>query len=105
MTDLLTTEEYKAIAAGLDLSGNAFIDGAFRPAASRKTIPTVNPATGEVIGEVTEADEPTVARALDDARTLRRTGVKSVHDIGDDDGWDDDFEDDEDGPEIIYVRD
>jgi len=44
-------------------------------------------------------------QALDDARTLRRTGVKSVHDIGDDDGWDDDFEDDEDGPEIIYVRD
>jgi len=36
---------------------------------------------------------------------LRRTGVKSVHDIGDDDAWDDDFEDDEDGPEIIYVRD
>jgi len=44
-------------------------------------------------------------QALDDARTLRRTGVKSVHDIGDDDAWDDDFEDDEDGPEIIYVRD
>ncbi|MBA1244069.1 MULTISPECIES: Obg family GTPase CgtA [Pseudomonas] len=42
-------------------------------------------------------------QALDDARALRRTGVKSVHDIGDDDDWDD--EDDEDGPEIIYVRD
>jgi GTP-binding protein len=43
-------------------------------------------------------------QALDDARALRRTGVKSVHDIGDDDD-DDDWEDDEDGPEIIYVRD
>ncbi|WP_455922129.1 Obg family GTPase CgtA [Pseudomonas putida] len=43
-------------------------------------------------------------QALDDARTLRRTGVKSVHDIGEDDGfWDE--EDAEDGPEIIYVRD
>ncbi|MGE8409934.1 MAG: Obg family GTPase CgtA [Pseudomonas sp.] len=43
-------------------------------------------------------------QALDDARTLRRTGVKSVHDVSeDDDFWDD--EDDEDGPEIIYVRD
>lgn len=44
-------------------------------------------------------------QALDDARTLRRTGVKSVADASDDD---DDFwgeEDDEDGPEIIYVRD
>ena len=43
-------------------------------------------------------------QALDDARTLRRTGVKSVDDTSDDDDfWDD--EDDEDGPEIIYVRD
>ncbi|MGY4490709.1 Obg family GTPase CgtA [Pseudomonas sp. TE3610] len=43
-------------------------------------------------------------QALDDARTLRRTGVKSVHDIGEDDSfWDE--EDAEDGPEIIYVRD
>jgi len=43
-------------------------------------------------------------QALDDARTLRRTGVKSVHDIGEDDGfWDE--EDAEDGPEVIYVRD
>jgi len=44
-------------------------------------------------------------QALDDARTLRHTGVKSVADASDDD---DDFwgdEDDEDGPEIIYVRD
>ncbi|NNJ17591.1 Obg family GTPase CgtA [Pseudomonas putida CSV86] len=43
-------------------------------------------------------------QALDDARTLRRTGVKSVDDVSDDDDfWGD--EDDEDGPEIIYVRD
>jgi len=42
-------------------------------------------------------------QALDDARALRRTGVKSVHDIGDDDDWDE--EDSDDGPEIIYVRD
>jgi GTP-binding protein len=37
-------------------------------------------------------------------RALRRSGVKSVHDIGDDD-WDEEDVDDEDGPEIIYVRD
>jgi GTP-binding protein len=43
-------------------------------------------------------------QALDDKRALRRSGVKSVHDIGEDD-WDEDEEDDEDGPEIIYVRD
>ena len=44
-------------------------------------------------------------QALDDKRALRRTGVKSVHDIGDDDDSDWDEEDAEDGPEIIYVRD
>ncbi|MER2510502.1 MAG: aldehyde dehydrogenase [Amaricoccus sp.] len=69
MTDLLTTEEYKAIAAGLDLSGNAFIDGAFRPAASRKTIPTVNPATGETLAQLAACDatdvDLAVARAKD----------------------------------------
>ncbi|QXG25395.1 Obg family GTPase CgtA [Pseudomonas viridiflava] len=43
-------------------------------------------------------------QALDDQRALRRSGVKSVHDIGDDD-WDEGDVDDEDGPEIIYVRD
>ena len=37
-------------------------------------------------------------------RALRRSGVKSVHDIGEDD-WDEEDVDDEDGPEIIYVRD
>ncbi len=43
-------------------------------------------------------------QALDDQRALRRSGVRSVHDIGDDD-WDEEDVDDEDGPEIIYVRD
>ncbi|MCF5502232.1 Obg family GTPase CgtA [Pseudomonas syringae] len=43
-------------------------------------------------------------QALDDQRALRRSGVKSVHDIGDDD-WDEEDVEDEDGPEIIYVRD
>ncbi|MGH8353384.1 MAG: GTPase ObgE, partial [Pseudomonas sp.] len=43
-------------------------------------------------------------QALDDQRALRRAGVKSVADIGEDD-FDDDEEDDDDGPEIFYVRD
>ena len=43
-------------------------------------------------------------QALDDKRALRRAGLKSVDDLSDDD-WGDELEDDEDGPEIIYVRD
>jgi hypothetical protein len=49
MGDLLTTGEYKAIAAGLDLPTQAFIDGGFRPAKSGKTFDSVNPATGAVL--------------------------------------------------------
>ncbi|MBF7730229.1 Obg family GTPase CgtA [Pseudomonas sp. N040] len=42
-------------------------------------------------------------QALDDQRALRRAGVKSVDDISDEEF--DAYEDEEDGPEIIYVRD
>ena len=42
-------------------------------------------------------------QALDDQRALRRSGVKSVDDVSDVEF--DDYEEDEDGPEIIYVRD
>ncbi len=49
---LLTTEEYKAIAAGLSFPTTAFIDGHFRPAISGKTFDTLNPATGAVLANV-----------------------------------------------------
>ncbi|NQD94616.1 GTPase ObgE, partial [Pseudomonas sp. CrR25] len=42
-------------------------------------------------------------QALDDQRALRRAGVKVAGVEEDDSFWDE--EDDEDGPEIIYVRD
>ncbi|MCY1177116.1 GTPase Obg [compost metagenome] len=40
-------------------------------------------------------------QALDDARALRRAGLKNADDLDDDDFEDD--EDDGDGPEIFYV--
>jgi glycine/D-amino acid oxidase-like deaminating enzyme len=67
MTDLLTHEEYRAVAASLDLPQNAWIDGGYRPAVSGRTFDTVNPATGALIGTVAAcgaADvDPAVARA------------------------------------------
>ena len=43
-------------------------------------------------------------QALDDKRALRRSGVKAVGEVDEDDSfWDE--EDEDDGPEIIYVRD
>jgi gamma-glutamyl-gamma-aminobutyraldehyde dehydrogenase len=68
MTDLLTHEEYRALAAGLDLPQNAWIDGGYRPAISGKTFETVNPATGAVIGTVAACDAADVDLAVAKAR-------------------------------------
>ncbi|KQQ49993.1 Obg family GTPase CgtA [Pseudomonas syringae] len=65
-----------------------------------------DPAYAEELAELDQRIEDEARaqlQALDDQRALRRSGVKSVEDVSDDD-WDDDL-DDEDGPEIIYVRD
>ncbi len=49
---LLTTEDYKAVAAGLTFPTTAFIGGHFRPAMSGKTLETLNPATGQTLAKV-----------------------------------------------------
>ena len=46
----------------------AFIDGRFVPAASGKTLETINPATGRVFAEVAECDAEDVDRAVRAAR-------------------------------------
>ena len=74
MTDLLTIQEYKAIAASLDLPQNAFIDGTFRPAISGKTFTTVNPATGEALAEVAACGAEDVDLAVAKAREAFEDG-------------------------------
>ena len=68
MHEPLTAAEYKAIAAGLDLPTNAFVDGAFRPANSGKTFQTTNPATGDVLGNIAACDASDVDFAVAKAR-------------------------------------
>ncbi|MCK7615369.1 aldehyde dehydrogenase [Roseibium sediminicola] len=68
MTDLLTRDEYKALAARLTLPTNAFIDGSYRPAASGKTFSTVNPATGEALAEIAACGAEDVDFAVQKAR-------------------------------------
>ena len=66
-----------------------------------------DPAYAEALAELDERIEGEARarlQALDDRRALRRAGVRSVDDLSDED-WGDDFLDEEDGPEIIYVRD
>ena len=48
MSELLTHEEYKAIADGLILASTAFVDGGFRKAASGGTFDSIDPATGKL---------------------------------------------------------
>ena len=48
---MLTEAEYESIAGSMDLPTNAFINGRFMAAKSGRTVPSVNPATGEQIGE------------------------------------------------------
>ena len=74
MNDLLTTEEYKAIAAGLTFPTQAFIDGHFRPALSGKTFDTVNPATGAVLAKVAACDAADVDLAVAKARDAFEDG-------------------------------
>ncbi|MCT4608957.1 MAG: aldehyde dehydrogenase [Pelagimonas sp.] len=64
---LLTQDEYKSIAAGLDLPNAAFIDGAFRPAISGKTFETTNPATGEKLADIASCGPEDVDFAVEKA--------------------------------------
>ena len=52
MSNLLTHEEYSAIANSLSFPTNAFINGQFQSSKSGKTFETINPATGNVIAKV-----------------------------------------------------
>ncbi len=67
MTDLLTHAEYQALAKALDPPRTAFIDGKFR-AGQGATMPTHNPATGEVICEIASCNSDDVDIAVAKAR-------------------------------------
>ena len=66
--ELLTHDEYKAIAEGLTLASTSFVDGGFRKAASGATIDSVNPATGAVLAKVAACDADDVDFAVSKAR-------------------------------------
>ena len=68
MTELLTREEYGAIAASLTPATTAFIDGGFRPAVSGRTFASVNPATGVHLADVAACGSEDVDIAVAKAR-------------------------------------
>ena len=56
-----------------------FIDGRFVLAASGKTFPVYNPATGEIVAQVPEAEEEDVNRAVLAARKAFDEGAMEPH--------------------------
>ena len=68
MSDLLTHEEYSAIANSLNFPTNAFINGQFQSSKSGKTFETINPATGKVIAQVAACNADDVDHAVIKAR-------------------------------------
>ena len=67
MTDLLTREEYAAIAENIDFPASAFIDGKFRPGRG-KALATVNPANGKTLTKIAACNEKDVDLAVQKAR-------------------------------------
>lgn len=74
MSDLLTTAEYRAMAADLRLPTQAFVDGRFRPAQSGNTFDSINPATGEVLARVAACGADDVDFAVAKARDAFEDG-------------------------------
>ena len=63
MSNLLTRQEYLAIAEAIDFPRSAFIDGRYKPG-SGALLPTINPATGELICEIAACNSDDVDFAV-----------------------------------------
>ncbi|MGB0849201.1 MAG: aldehyde dehydrogenase [Thiolinea sp.] len=68
MSDLLSYEEYRSLAASLTLPATAFIDGHFQSSRSGQTFASVNPATGEALANVAACNAEDVDLAVEKAR-------------------------------------
>ena len=62
--NLLSQEDYLAIARDLSFPTNAHIDGKFTSSLSGETFPSINPATGEEIAQITSCSKEDVDDAV-----------------------------------------
>ncbi|WP_372807373.1 aldehyde dehydrogenase [Pontiella sp.] len=80
MSDLLTQEEYQAIADSMSFPANAYINGKYMAAKSGKTFETVNPATGAVLANIADCGAEDVDYAVKKARqTFERGEWSKLH--------------------------
>ncbi len=83
MSELLTQEEYQAIADDMSFPSNAHIDGKFTAARSKKTYATINPATGEVLANIAACGAKDLDHAVRKARqTFERGSWSRMHPHG-----------------------
>lgn len=75
--NLLSHEDYLALARDLSLPTNAHIDGQFMAARSGETFPSINPATGEELAQITSCGPEDVDYAVSKARKTFESGVWS----------------------------
>lgn len=75
--------DLKASVEALEFETRAYIDGEFVEAASGKSFPTINPATGQIITNVTSCDSADVDRAVAAARRAFEEGTWSQMAPGD----------------------
>ncbi|TXH74173.1 MAG: aldehyde dehydrogenase family protein, partial [Thiothrix sp.] len=74
MSQLLSHEDYLALATSMSFPVNAFIDGRSQPARSGKTFETINPATGKVLAKVAACQAEDVDFAVSKAREAFEQG-------------------------------
>jgi 4-(gamma-glutamylamino)butanal dehydrogenase len=79
----MTETDWRAAARGIEIRSDAYIDGAFVPAAAGERFTTVNPATGEVLAKVACCAPEDVDRAVTAARRAFTDGRWSDRSPGD----------------------
>ena len=73
----MSSVNYKEIATNLNYNNKAFINGEFINSKSGKFFETINPATGELITEITDCNSADVDLAVKSARDSFKKGVWS----------------------------
>jgi acyl-CoA reductase-like NAD-dependent aldehyde dehydrogenase len=77
MAATTTRDDWTAVADGLEIRTQAFIDGEYRDAESGETFECVSPIDGRVLGEIAACDVADVDRAVRGARAAFDSGAWS----------------------------
>ena len=83
MSELLSRDEYHAIAADISLMTNAYINGKFTTAKSGDTYDSINPATGATLAQIAACGTADVDYAVKKAGQAFESGVWSRMDPAD----------------------